>query len=153
MEKMTNIPLPRIDEECVSVFSGSITNEEMLDYIGGDNSLYRKLEFGVDSVFDTDMGHNHVYKTSSPQPDHYMLEDKMVHATSTTMTNTDCNDKIIYHHTNSLGSNDDDSILISSDYGSEDITKMEHPGYYAAITQDALTANEAINKSSPHRNN
>ena len=30
IEKMTNVPLPRIDEESTLVFSGSITNEEMI---------------------------------------------------------------------------------------------------------------------------
>ena len=96
---MTNVQLPRIDEESTSVFSGSITNEEMLDCISGNNSVCRNsLEFTIYSGFDADDRAN---KTSSPGPDHYMLEERMAHATSTrsiqvtTTANTD--DKIIHN--------------------------------------------------------
>jgi len=58
---MTNVPLPRIDEECTSAFSGSITNEEMLDCISGDNSVHQNLQFIQDLMLTTiPIKHHHL---------------------------------------------------------------------------------------------
>ena len=140
------MPLLRIDEECASVFSGSITNEEMLNTIRGNTSLCRNSsEFIVESGFDTDRDRDHTNKTS-PGPEHYMLEDKMVHATSNramqeaTVTNIDyCDEEIAHCHISISCTNDNDSVLsmlTSSDYGSEDVTEVEFPDHYAATKLD-----------------
>jgi len=157
IERITSPPLPRIDEECASVFSGSITNEEMLDTISGNTSLCRNSsEFIVDSGFDTDRDRDHTNKTL-PGPEHYMLEDKMVHATSNraiqeaTMTNTD--EEIVRCHISISCSNDNDSVLsmlTSSDYGSESVTEVEFPDHYAAIKLDTtltVSNNQMSNKA------
>jgi len=141
-ERMTNIPLHRISEECASVFSGSITNEHMLDYIVGENSCCKNenlSEVVIDSGFDANRGHNQTLSSSGP--DHYMLDEQMIRATPNRVMQQEATVSTNDHPTNTSCSDDDDSIVSivsSSDCNSNGCTKVEHPDHYATIKQDNI---------------
>ena len=157
VEMNTNSPLPQISEECIteSVFSTSVTSEEMLAYICGNNSSCKKTEAknsAVDSGFNSRMKYDHTNKTSSPRQDLYMLEKSIVHVSSKRVrqqkTPVSIKGKIATEDHHHSCTDDNDSVLsvfTPSDNGSDGDTEIEHPDHYATIPQNSNPDSHILN--------
>ena len=107
--------LPRIDEECISVFDDSLTEAEMLECISGHNSLSRSCEVVTDSGLYSEKDDDHTNNTVPHDQDHNIMSEKhMVHAFD--------NNSVL--STSSSNSDDDDDEEITS-----------HPDYYTTAAQ------------------
>jgi len=117
--------LPRINEETSSVFSDSITDEEMLQYITGNKS--KGLKIVDNSGFGAEKNCNHLDKSD------------MVHASSLNKEGL----QPTFLVTNDVPSNpsltsDNNSVLsisVSSNSDVEESTNKLHPDYYSSSKQ------------------
>jgi len=128
----TEYVLPRIDEECTSVFSGSVTDAQMLKCITGHNSFSKSSEFVVDSGLSSGKDDDHDNQTVPHEQDQYISEKLMIHASSSPNIDavqasftTSVENETDYH----LSITSLDSIVPSSNCF-EEITS--HPDYYTA---------------------
>jgi len=120
--------LPRINEETSSVFSDSVTDEEMLQYITGNKS--KSLKIVASSGFGAEKNCNHLNKSE---------QHHMVHASSLNKEGL----QPTFMITNDAPSNpsltsDNNSVLsisVSSNSDVEESTNKLHPDYYSSSKQ------------------
>jgi len=109
--------MPRITEECDSVFADSVTEAEMLETITGHNSLKRNLEYVADTILSS--GKEDIFLTNNTilhEQDHSISQNCMVG-----------NDPFL----SSSSSNCDDKEETTS-----------HPDYYSTAQRTTTTISE-----------
>ena len=108
--------LPRINEECDSVFADPVTEAEMLEAITGHISLNRSSMLVADSGLSSGKDDEHTDISIPHEQDHCVSQKHMVHAF--------------------------DSILSSSSRHSDDEEQTtSHPDYYTAVQRTKTTIN------------
>ena len=142
--------LPKIDEDCNSVFSTSVTHDEMLEYISGRNSLCRSTESVASFGHDTEQDTNHSNKTLCSKQNHYMSESNMVRETLSSVVQLNHPLSIIIgdgHErveieadpSNATFINDNNSVICSSTSSCSNFevtTNIPHPEYYITNGQE-----------------